>query len=76
MALGTGLGEGKPVFVGAGLSRQALTVSKKMPAKKRNPSNPSCMGVIYAKRLSKCKLQAKSDSSPLGFLHQINTLAA
>jgi hypothetical protein len=34
------------------------------------------MEVIYAKMLLKCKLQASATRDLLGFLHQINTLAA
>jgi hypothetical protein len=34
------------------------------------------MEVIYAMMLLKCKLQAPAPRDLLGFLHQINTLAA
>jgi hypothetical protein len=76
-ALEIGFGAGTSGSVGVWLFRQAVAVSRQtMPAKKKNPSHPGRMIGIYPKRPLQCKPQAPPTRGPLGFLHQINTLAA
>jgi hypothetical protein len=76
-ALETGFGAGTSGSVGAGFFRQAVAVSRqKMPAKKKKTCQPGRMIGIYPKRPLQCKPQAPATRGPLGFLHQINTLAA